>query len=515
IWVANKNSEKQTAVSGGKAEIEQFVAWLKREKTLFKKLPLSGAFHTPLFQSAAARMATHLAGVPFRRADYTRIISNVTGEPYPRDEAAVKELLARQIVSPVEFIASVTNARAAGAARVVEIGPGALLINLLKNIPLDSYMAIAAIDVKLGEIRSLERLDAYMEKEKRVAALVAPPPAAPAAPPVFEEETPITSLKVEAPRLTEEGNGEAAAFDEFLKENDGSLKKLMYREFLRHKKEKAIRAAERFDFHGGKIAIAGVAAGLPGTGNKVFNANNFDKLLAGFSFIEPLDQREKERIVDMNITRVFKNPDGSARFMDINRTEDVIQLAGKLGYFDLRKEYGLDFDYDITISLAIAAGLEALKDARIPMVMNYRKTSTGGLIPDGFALPEEMRDNTGVIMTSLFPGFETLIEALNRYYYNKFYVKPYDELENIYYHLMEVVKDNTIKGQLTEWFFRIKERRKVYGTFTFDRNILFDLIPLGSAHFAQLLKARGPNIQMSGACASTTQAVGVAEDWIR
>jgi hypothetical protein len=118
-------------------------------------------------------------------------------------------------------------------------------------------------------------------------------------------------------------------------------------------------------------------------------------------------------------------------------------------------------------------------------------------------------------MTSLFPGFETLIEQLNKYYYNKFYVRPYKELENIYYHLMESVRDSDIKEQITDWFFKIKERRKKYGTYKFERNLLFDVVPLGSAHFAQLIKAKGPNMLMSGACASTTQAIGVAEDWIR
>ncbi|MBW2594275.1 MAG: beta-ketoacyl synthase, partial [Deltaproteobacteria bacterium] len=263
------------------------------------------------------------------------------------------------------------------------------------------------------------------------------------------------------------------------------------------------------------IVVSGVSVGLPGTGNRVFNDDNFDRILAGNNFIEPLSDSEKEKILDMNITRVFKEPDGNARLLNITSTKDVIQLAGKLGYFDLKTEYGIDYNYDVTISLAIAAGIEALKDARIPLVQQYRQTSHGSQIPDGFALPTDMQHTTGIILTSLFPGFETLITKMNNYYYNKFYVKPYKELESIYYHLMAEVTDETTKEQVTDWFFKIKERRKKYGKYKFDRNLLYDIIPLGSAHFAQLIKAKGPNIQMSGACASTTQAVGVAEDWIR
>ncbi|MHA1304960.1 MAG: phosphopantetheine-binding protein, partial [Candidatus Heimdallarchaeaceae archaeon] len=38
---------------------------------------------------------------------------------------------------------------------------------------------------------------------------------------------------------------------------------------------------------------------------------------------------------------------------------------------------------------------------------------------------------------------------------------------------------------------------------------------MGHSQFAQFIKARGPNTQINAACASTTQAIGVAEDWIR
>jgi 3-oxoacyl-(acyl-carrier-protein) synthase/NAD(P)-dependent dehydrogenase (short-subunit alcohol dehydrogenase family)/acyl carrier protein len=308
---------------------------------------------------------------------------------------------------------------------------------------------------------------------------------------------------------------DAADFDAFLDQNKESLRGVLYQEYLKQKREQSLREVEKFNFYLGKTVIAGTAIGLPGTGNKVFNANNFNSIINGNNFIEPLSAQEKEKIVDMNITRVFKQPDGNARFLKITDTKDVIQLAGKLGYFNLKNEYGVDFDYDITISLSIAAGIEALKDARIPMVLQHKKTSTGQYIPAGYALPRELQNGTGVIMTSLFPGFETLIEQLNKYYYNKFYVRPYKELENIYYHLMESVRDGEIKAQITDWFFKIKERRKKYGTYQFERNLLFDVVPLGSAHFAQLIKAKGPNMLMSGACASTTQAIGVAEDWIR
>ncbi|MDJ0857384.1 MAG: acyltransferase domain-containing protein, partial [Desulfobacterales bacterium] len=507
IYVANKNSVKQTGVSGAAADIERFCDYLKDAKVMFKKLALSGAFHTSLFNTAAEQMEAYLESVTFNPVDFGRVISNVTAEPYPDDAAAVKKLLVRQIVSPVEFIASIANVRQAGFDRFYEIGPGRILVNLLKNIPIEDFTAQPTIDAKQGEVESLETMVNQLQTDGLLKA-----PAADSAP---ARPQPAAPVPAPASAEAEEALAAGADFEDFMARNEKALREMAFREFQKQKREQALRDVERFNFYTGKAVVAGVAIGLPGTGNKVFNANNFEKLLAGSNFIEPLSREEKEKIVDMNITRVFKQPDGNARFLDITDTRDVIQLAGKLGYFNLKNEYGVDYDYDVTIALAIAAGIEALKDAHIPLVLQHRETSTGNRIPNGYALPAEMQETTGVIMTSLFPGFETLIEQLNKYYYNKFYVRPYKELENIYYHLMESVRDPEIKEQITDWFFKIKERRKKYGSYKFERNLLFDVVPLGSAHFAQLIKAKGPNMMMSGACASTTQAVGVAEDWIR
>lgn len=506
LWVANKNSENQTAVSGRTEAIDRFCAFLKSKSVMFKKLALSGAFHTPLFASAAQGMSAYLQQVAFHDVPFSRVISNATGQPYPEDAGQVKDLLVRQIVSPVEFIAAVQGVCQSGGAQFVEIGPGKLLVNLLKKITLGPHDSLSAVDPKKGQVESMTQLTDYLMNQGRLVSSEKNAPA---------EAAPAPSVDGSPTEAAPSDLIASDDFQTFLHSNKSALEQMAYREFLKQKHESALREIQKFNFCMEKVVIAGVSIGLPGTGNKVFNDDNFDRILNGNNFIEPLTMEEKEKIVDMNITRVFKEPDGNARLVKITRTEDVIQLAGKLGYFNFKTEYGIDFDYDVTISLAIAAGIEALKDAHIPLVMHYRETSAGNRLPEGFTLPKEMRDTTGVILTSLFPGFETLIDQMNNYYYNKFYVRPYKELENIYYHLMEGVQDTDIKSQITDWFFKIKERRKKYGTYKFDRNILYDLVPLGSAHFAQLIKARGPNIQMSGACASTTQAVGVAQDWIR
>jgi acyl transferase domain-containing protein/NAD(P)H-dependent flavin oxidoreductase YrpB (nitropropane dioxygenase family)/NAD(P)-dependent dehydrogenase (short-subunit alcohol dehydrogenase family)/acyl carrier protein len=502
VRVTNKNSRRQTAVCGPMAAMDAFGRYLKQEGILGKVLPLSGAFHTPLMAEAAAGLETFLEDIELRPEGLPRVVANVTAAPYPEDPAAARALLVRQLVSPVEFVASIQGLHRAGCRTFVEMGPGRLLANLLKDIPLPEADFWSAIDPKAGAAASLAACLERLATEGRIRPQSAP------------VQSPSETDPVEAtlPAALDDAD---PGFQAFLSRHSDHVRRVLAAEYEKHCREQALAGLERFGFCGQPIVIAGVSVGLPGTGNKVFNDNNFDKLLAGRNFIEPLTLDEKERILDMNITRVFKEADGSARLLNITRIEEVIQLAGKLGYFNLKNEYGIEADYDITIALSIAAGIEALHDARIPLVQQFRETSSGTLIPDGYGLPAEMQATTGVIITSLFPGFETLIDQMNNYYYNKFYVKPYKDLEKIYYHLMESVHDEEIKEQVTDWFFKIKERRKRYGNYKFNRNLLFDVMPLGSAHFAQLVKAKGPNMQMSGACASTTQAIGVAEDWIR
>lgn len=59
---------------------------------------------------------------------------------------------------------------------------------------------------------------------------------------------------------------------------------------------------------------------------------------------------------------------------------------------------------DITSQLALAAGIDALREAGIPLVQSYKHTTTGKHLPDRWMLPEAMRDDTGVIFASAFPG---------------------------------------------------------------------------------------------------------------
>ncbi len=520
IYVTNKNSEKQTAISGGRDEITKFCEYLQNRQVAFTRLNLSGAFHTPLLEKASVKLRDYLDTIRLKETRYGKIISNTLGTPYSERRHEVKDLLARQIISPVEFIKSVEYVYASGRTHFIEIGPSRLLVNLLKNINIADYNTAVTVDVKKGEFSSFTDCMGYL---RSCNAIFVKPAVLPEPGRRFKEIEPEENKSMEGSKIMARAFDSNRSFlpdddfEAFKSKNQQYIDNLLFKEYQRQKQEASANLLDKFNFNTEAIMISGVSLGLPGKARKVFAKDNFDAILEGENFIEPIGSEDQERIIDKNITKLYKQPDGSAKFVKITKAEDVIHLAGQLGYFDLTDEYGIKEQYDISMSLGIAAGIEALKDAGIPLVMQYKLSKNGkSVIPDGFALPEEMQEDTGVILTSLFPNGETLIGELENYFYEKFFLKPYEEFENIYYYLMEQVQDVNIKEELTEWFFKAKTRKKKdFNEFKFNRNFLANCCPLGSAHLAQIIKAKGPNTLVSSACASTTLAIGIAEDWIR
>jgi len=113
-----------------------------------------------------------------------------------------------------------------------------------------------------------------------------------------------------------------------------------------------------------------------------------------------------------------KRASGEPTFETIDNEADVIKLAGRSAPFDLVAEFGVDAARDEALDnstrLAIGAGFDALRDAGIPLVMRYKNTTLGTSLPDRWGLPESMRDDTGVIFASAFPGYDNFARDLER-----------------------------------------------------------------------------------------------------
>ena len=132
---ANFNSPGQVVISGEPAAVEAVMAAAKEAKGRAIKLPVSGAFHSPLMQAAAAAMAAELATATMADARVP-VVQNVTGQPATA-AAALRQGLVEQVTGSVRWTASVEAMAAAGVTHAVELGPGKVLRGLVGRIAPD------------------------------------------------------------------------------------------------------------------------------------------------------------------------------------------------------------------------------------------------------------------------------------------------------------------------------------------------------------------------------------------
>jgi [acyl-carrier-protein] S-malonyltransferase len=133
VQTANFNSPGQVIVSGSLAGVQKAMELARaRGAKIVKELPVSGAFHSPLMESARAGLKTALDRTEIRDA-VVPVYANVTAWPM-RFADEIRTLLIRQLISPVQWEESVMHMITDGAATFVEIGPGKVLQGLVKRI---------------------------------------------------------------------------------------------------------------------------------------------------------------------------------------------------------------------------------------------------------------------------------------------------------------------------------------------------------------------------------------------
>ena len=130
---ANYNSPGQVVISGTEDAIDEACARLKAagaKRAL--KLPVSGAFHSPLMEPARTELAKAIEATPFQ-SPRCPIYQNVTALP-TTDPEEIKANLLKQLTSPVRWTQTVQRMLTDGATRFVELGPGTVLQGLVKRI---------------------------------------------------------------------------------------------------------------------------------------------------------------------------------------------------------------------------------------------------------------------------------------------------------------------------------------------------------------------------------------------
>ena len=152
VQPANFNSPGQIVISGSIEGVRKAMELAKLGGAkLVKELVVSGAFHSPLMQSAREGLKEALDHTSIHNASIP-VYANVTAEPVTA-AAEIRDLLFRQLTTPVRWEQTVRNMVRDGATHFVEIGPGKVLQGLVKRT--EPGVTTAGVD-KFADIATLE-----------------------------------------------------------------------------------------------------------------------------------------------------------------------------------------------------------------------------------------------------------------------------------------------------------------------------------------------------------------------
>jgi len=478
LTIANLNGPRQTIASGDEAAIAALAEKAAAAGIRAVKVNVSRAFHSPLMAGAQAAFAPALAQASFRPGR-ALVLAASTGVYYADDPAEVVRTLGVQITSPVDFVGGIERLWADGARVFVEVGPSSILSSQAKEILADRAALVLASDTKQGDSS-----EAFLRLvcQLHAAGLPIDPGAAEVVEPARAEvlqgqATPARAEPVEA------------------------------------------RAGDRDAL---RVVYGGVAAGLPGSFKDAFRDDNFEQLFDGRNLIERLTDPERQRLLELRVSKVVKSEQG-ASIVELQSLNEVIQLAGKIGRLDLRKSYQLDEKELLTMSScvahAVAAGFEALRDAHIPLVREYVKTASGRTLPDRWALPRELQADTGVVFANGFPMVDPVIAEVSRHLASTLGSRAREAIRDFYETLIPRVTHAESRKLLTDWFTlhyaRLGATPGEAEVYRFNHQFMTQLSCQANNRLARSVAARGPNFQLNAACSSTCTAILLAEELIR
>ena len=147
VVIANDNSEGQVVLSGTPEAVRAVSGALRCKRAI--PLAVSGAFHSPFMEDAAAQFASVLEQVAFADASVP-VLSNTDPTP-ERGGEALKARLVRQMTSGVRWRETMDRLATEGMRTVVEIGPGKVLSGLIKRAcpGLETAQVASATDLGL------------------------------------------------------------------------------------------------------------------------------------------------------------------------------------------------------------------------------------------------------------------------------------------------------------------------------------------------------------------------------
>tara|TARA_Y100001960_G_scaffold131577_1_gene139826 strand:+ start:339 stop:1268 length:930 start_codon:yes stop_codon:yes gene_type:complete len=151
IEIANDNSPSQVVVSGIKKELvasENIL--LKNGVKKFIHLNVSAAFHSKIMKSAEKKLMDFLESVKFNKP-ICNIISNYSGKNTLNPNHIFLNL-SNQMSNKVRWVDSINTLDSLNEKKIIEIGPGKVLSNLIKRISNNFDI------ININEINDYEKL---------------------------------------------------------------------------------------------------------------------------------------------------------------------------------------------------------------------------------------------------------------------------------------------------------------------------------------------------------------------
>lgn len=155
IAVANHNTAEQIVITGAKKALAKVVSMVKEKGKKAIPLKVSGAWHSPLMEGAVREFRDFMEDIPFA-APQSKILFNATAQEEGNPEA-IKDIMAKQLVSPVRWYDIIAKMLSDGVQHFVEVGPKTVLIGLVKKIaPKDKQ-------IHYWPVGDLQGIEAFLE----------------------------------------------------------------------------------------------------------------------------------------------------------------------------------------------------------------------------------------------------------------------------------------------------------------------------------------------------------------
>lgn len=155
VAVANHNMETQIVITGAPGPVAYVGSLAAAKGAKAVPLKVSGAWHSELIRGAEDEFKAVLSRTDFQ-APQKRVIFNVTAA-IAEDPAEIREIMSRQLCSPVRWYDSMIRMKEAGVETFVEVGPGKVLSGLLRKILPKEHPA------RVFNVGTLAQLEEYLK----------------------------------------------------------------------------------------------------------------------------------------------------------------------------------------------------------------------------------------------------------------------------------------------------------------------------------------------------------------